>query len=43
MDARNVNTNINQLIPKHEMKQQISLAMNFLFLIFSVGSINKIN
>ena len=31
MNARNINTNIDQLIPKYEMKQQVSLITNFLF------------
>ena len=38
MNARNINTNIDQLIPKYEMKQQVSLVTNFLFLLFSVDS-----
>ena len=41
MNARNINTNIDQLIPKYEMTHQVDLVMDLSFLLFSVDSLNK--
>ena len=43
MDARNIDTNIDQFIPKYEIKQQNGLVSDFFFLLFFVDSINKIH
>ena len=37
MNAININTNIDQLIPKYEMTQQVDLVMDLSFLLFFCG------
>ena len=36
MNAKNINTNIDQLIPKYKMTQWVESVLNFLFCYFSV-------